>query len=66
MTPLANKIVSSCRLHMEINVASCHSQFAVYEVINCRTIIRVHLGTYRENVNIAKYPKANLVGPYNE
>ena len=36
---------------MEINVASCHSKFVVYEVINCRTIVRVHLGTYVENVN---------------
>ena len=43
---------SSCRLHLEINVASCHSKCAVYEVINCRTIVSVHLGTYTENVNI--------------
>ena len=52
MTPLANKIR---RLHVEINVVSCHSKFALYEVINCRTIVRVHLGTYIENVNISFY-----------
>ena len=49
------KYASSCRLHVEINVASCRSKFAVYEVINCRTIVRVHLGTYIENVNILVY-----------
>ena len=38
---------------MEINVARCHSKFAVYEVINCRSNVRVHLGIYIENVNIA-------------
>ena len=36
-------------------MASCHSKFAVYEVINSRTIVRVHLGTYIENVNILAY-----------
>ena len=35
-------------------MVSCHSKFAVYEVINYRTIVRVHLGTYIENVNIVK------------
>ena len=53
MTPLANKIREFIRLHVEINVASCHSKFAVYEVINRRTIVRVYfIGTYIENVNI--------------
>ena len=36
-------------------MASCHSKFAVYEVINCRTIVRVHLETYIENINIYMY-----------
>ena len=33
-------------------MASCHSKFAVYDVINSKTIVRVHLGTYIENANI--------------
>ena len=52
MTPLANKISEFKYIARGINVAGCHSEFAVYEVINCRTIVRVHLGTYIENVNI--------------
>ena len=36
-------------------MASRHSNFAVYEVINCRTILGVHFGTYIENVIIALY-----------
>ena len=36
-------------------MASSHSKIAVYEVTNCRTIVRVHLGTYIENVNVAMY-----------
>ena len=39
------KYATSCSLDVEINVASRHSSFAVYEVIYCRTIVRVHLGT---------------------
>ena len=35
-------------------MASCHSKFPVYEVLNSRTIVRVDLGTYIENVNIHK------------
>ena len=52
MTPLANKYASSCRLHVVIDLAICHSKFAVYEVITCKPIVRVYLGTYIENVNI--------------
>ena len=47
--------VSVNRLHVEINVTSCHSKFAVYGVINCRTIVRVHLGTCIESVNIYRH-----------
>ena len=36
-------------------MARCHSKFAVYGVINCRTNVRVHIGTYIENVNIGFY-----------
>ena len=50
------KYASSCRLHVEINVASCHSKFAVYEVINCRTIVRVYLDLQRK----CKYYEINI------
>ena len=38
-------------------MASCHSKCAVYERINCRTIVRVYLGTYIENVDILMYSR---------
>ena len=43
-------------------MASCHSKFAVYEVINCRTIVRVHLRTYIENVNTRDYGTLFVLG----
>ena len=39
-------------------MASCHSKFAVYEVINCRTIV----SSFRDVHRKCKYSEINIIG----
>ena len=52
MLLLANKYRRLRKLHVQISVASCQSNFMVHEVMNSVANLKIHLTTYTGIVNM--------------
>ena len=54
------KYMRRCKLHVQVNAASCHSNFVVHEVMNFLANLKIHHRDCSANVNIKLYGRLFL------